>query len=252
MLDIDFQRVRVCRLICEMEPQNGHLWLCPGLHRGPAIDRPACGPQGCRGRYDLSREDLAVSGPTGRSWRSSWPRCGAGDVVVVTKLDRLGPLDPGAARPDRPHQQGRRVLPVAGRPAVGYRELARSPAVDDAGRHSRIRARADPRTHWRGSEAGHGAGVKFGRKRKLSDYQRAEAVKRRAAGETLAVDRQELRGRYLDDLAAGSVRSMAERADGSAPGDKRRHGQSRKADFTARQNVLSPPAGLPKAAAQPA
>jgi hypothetical protein len=30
------------------------------------------------------------------------------------------------------------------------------------------------------------AGVKFGRKRKLSDYQRDDAVKRRAAGETLA------------------------------------------------------------------
>jgi len=29
-------------------------------------------------------------------------------------------------------------------------------------------------------------GVKFGRKRKLSPYQRAEAIKRRAAGETLA------------------------------------------------------------------
>jgi DNA invertase Pin-like site-specific DNA recombinase len=29
-------------------------------------------------------------------------------------------------------------------------------------------------------------GVKFGRKRKLSDYQRAEAIKRRATGETLA------------------------------------------------------------------
>jgi hypothetical protein len=29
------------------------------------------------------------------------------------------------------------------------------------------------------------AGTKFGRKRKLSDYQRAEAIKRRAAGETL-------------------------------------------------------------------
>jgi hypothetical protein len=28
-------------------------------------------------------------------------------------------------------------------------------------------------------------GVKFGRKRKLSAYQRAEAIKRRAAGETL-------------------------------------------------------------------
>jgi Helix-turn-helix domain of resolvase len=29
-------------------------------------------------------------------------------------------------------------------------------------------------------------GVKFGRKRKLSDYQRAEVVKRRSKGETLA------------------------------------------------------------------
>jgi hypothetical protein len=29
-------------------------------------------------------------------------------------------------------------------------------------------------------------GVKFGRKRKLSEYQRAEAVKHRNAGETLA------------------------------------------------------------------
>ena len=29
-------------------------------------------------------------------------------------------------------------------------------------------------------------GVKFGRKRKLSDYQRAEAIKRRDDGETLA------------------------------------------------------------------
>jgi hypothetical protein len=30
------------------------------------------------------------------------------------------------------------------------------------------------------------AGVKFGRKRKLLDYQRQEAIKRRASGETLA------------------------------------------------------------------
>jgi hypothetical protein len=29
------------------------------------------------------------------------------------------------------------------------------------------------------------AGVKFGRKRKLSDYRRAEAIKRRSKGETL-------------------------------------------------------------------
>jgi hypothetical protein len=30
------------------------------------------------------------------------------------------------------------------------------------------------------------AGVRFGRKRKLSDFQRSEAIKRRAAGEPLA------------------------------------------------------------------
>jgi hypothetical protein len=30
------------------------------------------------------------------------------------------------------------------------------------------------------------AGIKFGRKRKLSDYQRAEPIKRRDTGETLA------------------------------------------------------------------
>ena len=37
-----------------------------------------------------------------------------------------------------------------------------------------------------GRERAMAEGVKFGRKRKLSDYQRAEAIKRRSAGETLA------------------------------------------------------------------
>jgi hypothetical protein len=35
-------------------------------------------------------------------------------------------------------------------------------------------------------QARYGEGVKFGRKPKLFDYQRSEAMKRRAAGETLA------------------------------------------------------------------
>jgi DNA invertase Pin-like site-specific DNA recombinase len=64
----------------------------------------------------------------------------AGDVVAVSKLDRLG---------------------------RSTRELIRERTGE-----GRKRAMA--------------AGVKFGRKRKLSDYQRAEAIKRRAAGETLA------------------------------------------------------------------
>ena len=49
------------------------------------------------------------------------------------------------------------------------------------------------------------AGVKFGRKRKLSDYQRAEAVKRRAAGETLASIAKSYAVDISDDLAPGSV-----------------------------------------------
>ena len=40
-------------------------------------------------------------------------------------------------------------------------------------------------------------GVKFGRKPKLSDYQRKEAIKRRAAGETLA----EIAKSYAVDLS---------------------------------------------------
>jgi hypothetical protein len=36
---------------------------------------------------------------------------------------------------------------------------------------------------------GGAAGVKFGRKRKLSDFQRLEAIKRRAAGRAVSRDR---------------------------------------------------------------
>ena len=69
---------------------------------------------------------------------------GAGDVVVVTKLDRLG----RSTRElldliDRISKAGASFR-SPGRPAMGYREFARSPAVDDAGRHSRVRAGADP------------------------------------------------------------------------------------------------------------
>lgn len=44
-------------------------------------------------------------------------------------------------------------------------------------------------------------GVKFGRKPKLSPFQRAEAIKRRGSGRNSGFDRKDLRGRPLDDLA---------------------------------------------------
>ncbi len=111
---------------------------------------------------------------------------GAGDVVVVTKLDRLGRstrelLDlidriskAGASFRslgdplwDTGSSQGRLLSTMLAAIAEFERELIRERTGE-----GRKRAMAN--------------GVKFGRKRKLSEYQRAEAVKRRAAGETLA------------------------------------------------------------------
>ena len=109
-----------------------------------------------------------------------------GDIVVVTKLDRLGRstrelLDlieriskAGAAFRslgdplwDTSSSQGRLLSTLLAAIAEFERELIRERTGE-----GRKRAMAN--------------GVKFGRKPKLSDYQRAEAIKRRAAGETLA------------------------------------------------------------------
>jgi DNA invertase Pin-like site-specific DNA recombinase len=110
----------------------------------------------------------------------------AGDIVIVTKLDRLGRstrellelIDriskAGAAFRslgdplwDTSSPQGRLLSTLLAAIAEFERELIRERTGE-----GRKRAMAN--------------GVKFGRKRKLSDYQRAEAIKRRDAGETLA------------------------------------------------------------------
>jgi DNA invertase Pin-like site-specific DNA recombinase len=110
----------------------------------------------------------------------------AGDVVLVTKLDRLGRstrelLDlieriGGAGASfrslgdplwDTSSSQGRLLSTLLAAIAEFERDLIRERTGD-----GRKRAQA--------------AGVKFGRKPKLSEFQRKEAIKRRAAGETLA------------------------------------------------------------------
>jgi DNA invertase Pin-like site-specific DNA recombinase len=110
-----------------------------------------------------------------------------GDTVVVTKLDRLGRstrelldlidrIGKGGASfrsigdPlwDTSSPQGRLLSTLLAAIAEFERELIRERTGED-----RKRAIAN--------------GIKFGRKPKLSPYQRDEALKRRAAGETLAV-----------------------------------------------------------------
>jgi DNA invertase Pin-like site-specific DNA recombinase len=110
----------------------------------------------------------------------------AGDMVVVTKLDRLG-------------RSTRELLDLIERVVMAgatFRSLG-DPLWDTSSSQGRLlstllAAIADFERDLIRERTGEGrkramaAGVKFGRKRKLSEYQRAEAIKRRGAGETLA------------------------------------------------------------------
>jgi DNA invertase Pin-like site-specific DNA recombinase len=109
-----------------------------------------------------------------------------GDIVVVTKLDRLG-------------RSTRELLDLIERirkTGASFRSLG-DPLWDTSSSQGRLlstllAAIADFERDLIRERTGEGrkramaADVKFGRKRKLSDYQRQEAIKRRAAGETLA------------------------------------------------------------------
>ena len=95
----------------------------------------------------------------------------AGDIVVVTKVDRLGRSTREPLELIERIGKARRLLSVPRRSSLGYLQLAGQAAAAIAD-FERDFVRA--------------AGIEFGRKRKLSDHQRAKAVRRPAAGETLA------------------------------------------------------------------
>jgi DNA invertase Pin-like site-specific DNA recombinase len=109
-----------------------------------------------------------------------------GDVVVVTKLDRLG----------RSTRELLDLIDQISKAGASFRSLG-DPLWDTGSSQGRLlstmlaaiaefeRELIRERTG-EGRKRAQAAGVKFGRKRKLSDHQRAEAVKRRAAGERLA------------------------------------------------------------------
>jgi len=110
----------------------------------------------------------------------------AGDIVLVTKLDRLG----------RSTRELLDLIEGIGKAGAAFRSLG-DPLWDTSSSQGRLlstvlAAIAEFERELIRERTGEGrkramlAGVKFGRKRKLSDYQRAEAIKRRATGETLA------------------------------------------------------------------
>jgi DNA invertase Pin-like site-specific DNA recombinase len=110
----------------------------------------------------------------------------AGDTVTVTKLDRLG----------RSTRELLDLIERIGKAGAAFRSLG-DPLFDTTGAQGRLlvtmlSAIAEFERELIRERTGDGrkramaAGVRFGRKPKLSDYQRAEAVKRRAAGEPLA------------------------------------------------------------------
>jgi DNA invertase Pin-like site-specific DNA recombinase len=110
----------------------------------------------------------------------------AGDVVVVCKIDRLG----------RSTRELLNLIDAIGKAGAAFRSLG-DPLWDTTTPQGRLlsvllasiaefeRELIRERTG-AGRTRAMANGVKFGRKRKLSDYQRSEAIKRREAGETLA------------------------------------------------------------------
>ena len=108
------------------------------------------------------------------------------DIVLVTKLDRLG----------RSTRELLDLIDQIGKAGASFRSLG-DPLWDTGSSQGRLlstllaaiaefeRDLIRERTG-EGRKRAMAAGVKFGRKRKLSEYQRAEAIKRRASGETLA------------------------------------------------------------------
>ena len=108
-----------------------------------------------------------------------------GDVVVVTKLDRLG----------RSTRELLDLIERIGKAGAAFRSLG-DPLWDTSSAQGRLlstllaaiaefeRELIRERTG-EGRKRAKAAGVKFGRKPTLDPHQRAEAIRRRAAGETL-------------------------------------------------------------------
>ena len=124
-----------------------------------------------------------------------------GDLVIVTRLDRLG----------RSVRELLNLLAEFDKLGVGFRSLGRSVWCDTTTAHGRLmltvlgglaefeRELIRQRTG-EGRARALAAGVRFGRKPKLTDLQRKEAMARRGNGETLAQIARSVCGQCEYDL----------------------------------------------------
>ena len=173
-------------LFAKLEHQNGHCRLCAGSRRKARISAASLRPSRLPEPITIYREKVSGVRANRPQLAKLMAGLGAGDVVVVTKLDRLG----------RSTRELLDLIDRISKAGASFRSLG-DPLWDTGSSQGRLlstmlaaiaefeRELIRERTG-EGRKRAMAAGVKFGRKRKLSDYQRAEAVKRRAAGETLA------------------------------------------------------------------
>jgi DNA invertase Pin-like site-specific DNA recombinase len=173
------------KLGCEIESRNDHLWLCQSEH----LDQQLTGQLAtlkAAGTDPIYREKISGVRADRPQLAKLMASLQAGDVVVVTKLDRLG----------RSTRELLDLIERIGKAGASFRSIG-DPLWDTGSSQGPLlstmlaaiaefeRELIRERTG-EGRRRAMGAGVKFGRKPKLSDFQRQEAIKRRAAGERLA------------------------------------------------------------------
>jgi len=178
-----FNVLAFANLICEMGGLNDRFWLCSRQHRGSALDRPN---RGAQTRTTICRQEISGARADRPQLAKLMAALKPSDVVLVTKLDRLG----------RSTRELLDLIDRIGKAGAAFRSLG-DPLWDTSSPQGRLlstllAAIAEFERELIRERTGEGRrramanGVKFGRKPKLSPYQRAEAIKRRAAGETLA------------------------------------------------------------------
>ena len=105
----------------------------------------------------------------------------AGDVLLVTRLDRLARIDARPVKHARGDRRSQSRCPIARRRTGRHHHSARPFDDDRPRRLGRVRERVDPRPHRRGTRAGQSVRRQDGPQAETdrSNHQKSEAIRRR-------------------------------------------------------------------------